>query len=276
MQFPTHLTTTFRPPRGVAGAAKLAGFRLRAESAHTSRTMMLAEINRLLSEQPDDLDRASYRTAIVDENCLGKETVATRRSSAQRLGELYALDGEKAVFRILRHLWVVEPTARPLLALLCVLARDPLLAATAPYVIELQPGAEVSRDALRGALKAASEDRLNDAILEKVLRNVASTWTQSGHFEGRTFKRRRKVAAGPVATAYAVWLADTIGFSGFEPFATGWTRVLDLAPQQALDQTLEAKRLGLLDLQMSDKFIELDLARLDPRPKGRATVAGGR
>ena len=44
--------------------------------------------------------------------------------------------------------------------------------------------------------------RLNDAILDKVARNAGSSWSQSGHLQGRVRKIRLRVdpTVGPAAT----------------------------------------------------------------------------
>ena len=55
-----------------------------------------------------DASRADYVAAIVEHNCLGKPTSATRVLSAQRLSELYALDPDVPLFRIMRNLWRLD------------------------------------------------------------------------------------------------------------------------------------------------------------------------
>ena len=100
-----------------ARAAK-AGLRFGDKSVHTSRTIMFAELRELLAAVPPEAVRADYVAAIVDENVLGKATIATRRWTGQRLGELYALDQRVPIFRVLRRLWPVDVPGRPLLAML--------------------------------------------------------------------------------------------------------------------------------------------------------------
>ncbi|HPT28400.1 MAG TPA: hypothetical protein PLZ95_18415, partial [Bryobacteraceae bacterium] len=143
-----------------AGAIQ-AGFRFGHIGTHTSRTIMLEELTTVLSAVPADARATAYVDAIVDGNCLAKQTVSTRRLSLQRLRELYALDPAVPIFRILRRLWAIDDTGRPLLAFLAGLARDPLLLATADAVIGLPEGAEFQRNAMRDALAAAVQDRLN-------------------------------------------------------------------------------------------------------------------
>ena len=143
--------------------------------------MMLAELTTTLSQLPAEARRGDYSTAIMESNCLSKPTASTRRLTNQRLSELYGLDPSLAVFRILRRLWGIDVSSRPLLALLCVLARDPMLASTAPSVVPLPPGSEFQRGQMRDLLRAFVGERLSDSTLDKVVRNAASTWAQSGH-----------------------------------------------------------------------------------------------
>ncbi len=244
--------------------AEAAGFRFGSRGTHTSRTMMLEELRLVFQATTAGDKRADYAAAIIEGNCLSKPTSSTRRLTNQRLGELYGLDPVIPLFRILRSLWNVDPEGRPLLALLAALARDPLLAATSPSVISLPIGAEFQREPMKSDLRAFVGDRLNDSVLEKVCRNAASTWTQSGHLEGRTFKKRCAVSPSSATSAFAIYLAHSAGFRGSDIFSCGWLRVLDCDPSRARDLALEAKRVGLLDLRMAGDVVELNLARLDP------------
>jgi len=226
--------------------------------------MMLEEISRVLEATNEDARRADYASAIIDGNCLSKPTASTRRLSNQRLGELYGLDPTIPLFRVFRRLWDLSADGRPLLALLAAIARDPLLAATCSAVVAMPANAELQRDAFKEALQAVVGDRLNESTLEKVCRNAASTWAQSGHLEGRTFKKRRIVLPSTTAVTFAIYLAHAAGFRGAEIFSSGWLKVLDCDPSQARALALDAKRSSLLDLRMAGDVVELSLSRLDP------------
>lgn len=243
--------------------ATRAGFRFGAKGTHTSRTLMLPELSAALAATPANGSRADYAAAIIDANCLGKPTAATRRLTNQRLGELYALDPEVPLFRALRRLWQGDVAGRPLLALQCAIARDPLLAATTAPITELPPGSEFQRDAVRTALRKAVGDRLNEATLEKVIRNAAASWSQSGHLEGRTFKRRCRVSATPATVAYGLYLARLAGFRGAQLFSSGWVAVLDCTPSRARELALEAKRIGLIDLRVAGEVVDISFERLE-------------
>ncbi|HCF60730.1 MAG TPA: hypothetical protein DFS52_22360, partial [Myxococcales bacterium] len=229
----------FFPTAGApSGAAKL-GFRFGNKGTHSSRTLMLTELEAVLAAAPDAVDRATYAAAIIEDNCLEKPTGSTRRLSNQRLGELYALDPFSVVFRVLRGLWDTDPTARPLLAMLTALARDPLFMASAAPVLSQAPGVELQRAPIREALRKLVGERMNDGTLDKVVRNVSSSWTQTGHLTGRTFKHRQRVSAPPTAVAFALWLGNAAGFRGEELFTTGWIAALDCTATSARTLALE-------------------------------------
>ena len=247
------------PPR----AGKL-GFRFGDRGTHSSRTLMLAELEAVVAAAPDAANRAAYAAAIIEGNCLEKPTASTRRLSNQRLGELYALDPFVVVFRVLRGLWNVDSKARPLLAMLAALARDPLFMASAAPVLSQPAGVEIQRAPIRDALRKLTGDRMNDDTVDKVVRNVSSSWTQTGHLAGRTFKFRQRVNAPPSAVAFALWLGDAAGFRGDELLTSGWIAALDCTATSARTLALEAKRIGLIDLRTAGDVVEFSLDRLDP------------
>lgn len=193
--------------RGLAdGPASVWGFRSGDRGTHTSRTIMLDELSHLLDAVPGDVTREVYVDAVVDGNCLGKRTAANPRLSLQRLTELYGLNAQLILFRVLRDLWGRHESSRPLLGLLLALARDPLLGSIASVIIRTPFGHEFARETMKEALSEAVGDRLNESTLNAVLWRASSSWTQSGHLQGRVRKTRQRAQPTPVATAYALLL----------------------------------------------------------------------
>lgn len=240
-----------------------AGLRFGDKGTHTSRTLMFAELSDLLAAVPGEAAPDAYEAAIVHDNVLGKPTTATRRLTTQRLGELYGLDVRLPVFRVLRRLWAIDEKGRPLLALLCALARDPLLRSTAPTVLDLPSGAELVRGNFLAAIREAVGSRLNDAVLDKVARNAASSWSQSGHLEGRMRKLRRRVTPTPGSLAFALWMGTLEGLAGEALLESRWTRVLDRTGRELVPLALTAKQLGLIHARAGGGVVEIDASRLD-------------
>jgi len=239
-----------------------AGFRFGDKGTHTSRTIMLQELSLLLDACPQSAGRDEYLSAIVDDNCLGKRTVATRKLSGQRLSELYGLNPEILLFHVMRRFWYADDAGRPVLALLTAMARDPLLRATVEPIMRMNPGEELGRQQITDVLVRVIGDRLSESTLDKVVRNAASSWTQSGHLKGRGRKTRCQVQPTPIAVAYALLLGYILGVRSRGLFGTLWARVLDLPREELIYLAMDAKRLGLLDMSQSGDVIEVSFARI--------------
>lgn len=211
---------------------------------------MFDELSTLLRVCPENSRRPDYVRALVEENCLGKHTLSTRRLTLQRLTELYALNQAVALFRLLRRFWRTDDKGHAQLALLAAMARDPLLRATAPVITLMSGGEEIARQRITDGIRQAVDDRLNEATLDKVVRNTASSWTQSGHLEGRSRKKRKKIDPTPGAVAFALLLGFMLGARGRMLFDTLFTRVLDRDVDGLTSLAMDARRQGFLDMKI--------------------------
>jgi hypothetical protein len=238
------------------------GFRWGDKGTHTSRTIMLEEIRAVFANCRPDAMRSEYLAAIHEDNCLGKRTAATRKLSSQRLSELYALDPDVALFRIMRRCWYVDRDGQPILAMLLALARDPLLRASAQPVLRMRPGEELARQQMTNAIARAVGSRLSESTLDKVVRNTASSWTQSGHLKGRGRKIRQAVRPTAVATAFALLLGYITGKRGTSLFESLWAQTLDVPVGELINLAMDARRLGFLDMSQSGGVVEVAFSRL--------------
>jgi len=251
-------------PGGIADEKRLRelGFRWGDRGTHTSRTIMLNELRALLASCPPGATRDDYLRAIHEDNCLGKRTAATRKASSQRLSELYALEPEVPLFWVMRRCWYADRAGQALLALLLALARDPLLRASAPPVLRMRPGEELARQQITDALHRAVGSRLSESTLDKVVRNAASSWTQSGHLKGRGRKVRQTVTPTAVTTAFALLLGYLAGKRGATLFGSLWAQVLDSPVGELMHLATDARRLGFLDMSQSGGVVDVAFSRL--------------
>lgn len=225
--------------------------------------MMLAELRELLEHTARTATRGDYASAIIDENILAKQTLATRQLTNQRLGELFGLSPDIPLFRALRLVWDRDPDGLPLSALLVALARDPLLRLSASSVLNLDAGQELVRTQLLADLRSGVGDRLSDSTVDKVARNTSSTWTQSGHLEGRVRKTRRLVNPSHGPVALAMWMGHCEGADGAALLDTAWCRVLDHYGEGMIPSVLQAKQRGMLHATIGGGVVEINAQRLD-------------
>ena len=238
------------------------GFIADGLGAHSSRTIMLAELRLLLATCAPNTDYEGYVEAILVDNVLLKRTDATRRESVRRLRELYGLANEVVVFRALKDLWLDEPDAQPMLALLCALARDPVLRATAPLVLEATTGEVVTPSSISSAVAKSFPAKLNATTLANIGRNAASSWTQSGHLHGRTNKVRVAARSHPASTTYALFLGYLCGGRGEALFQTAWSRMLDTSLESLHEQAFSASQRGWLEYRHAGAVTEVGFSHL--------------
>ena len=190
------------------------GFRSGAASVHTSRTMMLQELTLVLNHVAANAPATAYRQAIIDDNALGKPTQTTRQRSAKRLAELYALDPDCSLFRLLRHFWPADPSSQPMLAFLLAAARDTLLREMTPLVVGIKLNEIVTADAIGEHLAQQYPSRFRPTTLHSTAQNLASSWTQAGYLRGKVKKSRVKPTVTPVVVSYAILLGYLCGLRG--------------------------------------------------------------
>ena len=233
------------------------GFIIDGLGAHSGRTIMLKELELLLVACSPTTDIEGYRSAILDENVLLKQTESTRKESFRRLRELYGLNPEQLLFRALRTLWDQNPEARPLLALLCAAAREPMLRASAEVVLIAPLESPITAQMISKAIDDQFPGRLNVTTLTTLGRNVASSWTQSGHLKGRTNKVRARAQSHPISVAYALLLGYLCDVRGEALFHTFLARLLD-APMHVLrERAILASQQGWLEYRHAGEVTEI-------------------
>ena len=240
----------------------LAGISEHPMGTHLSRTIMLADLRRLLAYVPASADALAYRAAVIDENVLLKPTVSTRKISYRRLRDLYVLDPEVLLFQVLRELWADESEAQPLLALLCALARDVLLRSSTELIIALPVGESITPERFAHSVSAVFPDRYSEASLFSLGQNIASSWQQSGHLAGKLNKVRARANCRPNAAVYALLLGYIQGGRGAALFHTLWARALDVPPHTLHEQAQAAAQRGWLEYRRAGDVVEVGFRHL--------------
>lgn len=240
------------------------GFSFERGGAHAARTMMLEELETLLSAvSNDEATRHDYLHAIEQDNCLKKRSGKTRYLTARHLVDLYSLDPATTVFRALLYFWKRDPAGRALLALLCAYARDPILRISAPYIFSFSAGNKLRRQDLEHVYEERFPGRFSKATLKSIAQNVGSTWTQSGHLVGRAQKVRRTAEPSIGAVCYALFLGYLTGARGIALFSTEYVKLLDgTADGGIIEMAADASRRGWLVLKRIHNVVEVSFPNL--------------
>jgi hypothetical protein len=246
----------------VPEAALAYGFRNEPRGTHTSRTMMFREASTLFAATDAATSYEAMRQLVIDDNITLKNTLSTRKETFRRLAELYGLRSDILLYRALRDLWEAAPEEQPLLAMLCALARDPLLRVTAPFVLELPEGQPVTRFQVEEQVRAAYPDRYRPGILTGLGRRTISSWKQAGHLRGRLHKVRARAISGPASAAYALLLGYLCDLRGTFLFETVWAKTLDTSAENLDALAFGASQRGWLDYRRLGDVCELRFSHL--------------
>jgi hypothetical protein len=234
-----------------------AGVKLEGGGPHQSKTIMLGELTELLTAGA--ADRAE--DAILHDNLLGKPSIRARRAALYRLRQLYGIGESWPICVALRKLWERDPAGRPMLALLCALARDPTLRDGAAAVLDAVLGERVRWPAIAAAFEACNPDRLNEKMAKSLAQNAASTWTQAGFLKGAVRKERVRAKPSPATAAYAALLASLCGIGGMRLVECRWLDVLDRPYEDRLALLRQAEGLGLAKVRSVGDMLEIDVRR---------------
>ena len=240
---------------------------------NTSHTILFAALVAVLDAVPADAPQAVYTAAILEGNVVGKQTDGARRRNYRYLRELYILRPDSILFRALRDLWATDSQSRPLLAVLCALARDPVLRASSAAIVGSSPGDTLTSADLAQAVSEQFPTSYAESTLAKIGRNTFSSWEQSGHLRDakRTTKQRTRADCRPANVVYALLLGYLQGVRGQALFDTLWARVLDQPRSHLFDLAAAASQQGMLEMRQAGGVVDVtfhELLRPFEQPQG--------
>lgn len=238
------------------------GFGFAKRSVHIARTIMLKDLTALLMAVPEAKKQSDYLSAIIEDNCLGKKSLNTRKITAKQLVKLYTLDPETATFRNLLYFWRRDERGRPLLALLCAVTRDSILRQSAQLIMDTSEGSALTNESMEEYIGCLFNERFSRATLASMARNIRSTWTQTGHLSGRSIKIRVKPEATPGTVAYALLLSYLIGRRGTELFETDYVKILYCNRERAIEMAEQASVRGWIVFKRIGDVMEASFPNL--------------
>lgn len=233
------------------------GFSFERGGAHSSRTIMLDELETLFSfvDRPDAA-RAEFLQAINESNCLGKRSGKTRLLTYRHLVDLYALDPGITIYRAMRFFWQRDPASRSMIALLCAYARDSILRPAANLILSTPEGSIVTRESVEELIDGFEQGRFSKATLKSTAQNINSSFTKSGHLHGRKIKVRTRAVPTAASVAFALFLGYLSGERGGSLFYSEYARLLDCSYEKAIELAEEASRKGWIVFKRLGNVIE--------------------
>ena len=224
--------------------------------------MMLQELAEICRSMPEAAAPSDYQRAIEQENLLGKPTFGSRQKTYRHLVELYSLNPELPLFRVLRRLAAEDPTSLPLLGMVCCFCRDPQLRHSFTLIHSMKAGEILPRARMEEHMEAGFPGAYSESMKKSLSQNVNTTWTFTGHLHGRSTKRRDLPKSRPCATAYAMFAGWLSGLRGQILLNSVFAQLVAQTPDQILHHLADASARGWLRLRNAGGVTEIDFSPL--------------
>ncbi len=234
------------------------GFTTNLTGGHTARSMMLNEITILCKMLPLDAMVEKYKSAIINDNILGKPTFSSRQESFRQLIRLYTLNHSLALFRVFRKFAETDPLSLPLLALVCTFCRDPQLRYSFGLIDSLHVGEVLSRERMLAYLEAGFPGRYSSIMKNSLAKNVNATWTYAGHLKGKAIKKRTFPNEQFAASIYAMLSGYLLGLRGEILVKSVFSRLVSQDHSTILSHLSAASARGLLRYRSGGGILEID------------------
>lgn len=235
------------------------GFNYDSAGAHTSRSLMSADLETLLNYVTEKTATSEiFKKAIVEENCLSKESLKNSRITYSNLRHLYTLDANYPIWSALRFLYDKEPESLSLLAVLCAFGRDELLRAYPPFLFSKEYGVTIPRPETEEFFDNKYPGRFSPAMLKSLAQNINGSYTLTGHLKGRNKKIRSKPEVTTTSVIYAIYLGYLQDVRGISLLTTDFVKLLEINKYDVIEHLQIASQRGWVDLKHIGDVLEVN------------------
>lgn len=232
--------------------------KLIGSSVHLARTYMFDELQAVLDATPTNATKEDFYNAIVNENCLAKDTVKNREVSYTKLKLAYTMNPENNSFILLRRLYDLYPNDFQLTAFLCTYVRDYLLRDATEYLQTFSIGTEITSKMIEPIIMSKYPNRYSERMVQSMCRNFIGTFYKSGHLEGLKTRKTRTFAKPNIsAIVYAAALAHAQGKRGSFICDNEFIKAIDCTKEAAFSLLSDADSKGIVKVRSLGDVMEV-------------------
>lgn len=159
------------------------------KTIHTSRTMMFAELEKVMDFS---IDNDNFLESL-GQNVTGKKSNSGVSKTANYLKRLYGFDLKDPFFIAFKYFWKIsEIHEKHLLALIYAIYQDGLLAESIDLIQKSKPGEKVAIESFIENIENCHPNQYSENTRRSMAQNVASSWKQAGFIIGKVKNIRTK------------------------------------------------------------------------------------
>jgi len=217
-----------------------------AKSIHTSRTIMFAELSRIMFH---GISNNSFEKSFSD-NVAGKLSKSNQGKTNRYLKQLYGFDISDPFFNSFIYFWknAIE-SQHALISLLLAIRNDYLLSESIDLIINTPIGQKLKVESLENIIESHHPNRFSPATLKSVAQNLASSWKQAGFIFGKVKNIRVQPEINYRTVAYALMIGYLEGLRGEYLMGSKYIRALGLTETKIRELIAEAAKRDILQYQ---------------------------
>ena len=229
------------------------------KTIHTARTIMFAELERIMDCSIDDNNYIDS----LNNNVIGKKSADGIRQTSSFITKLYGFDNNSTSFKAFKYFWeITEQDEKPLLALLFAIGRDYLLEESITVVGETKQGEKVTIEKMEENIESYYPNRFAVNTRKSMAQNIASSWKQAGFITGKVKNIRTQPTIGYHVVAFAFFLAFLDGDRGDFILTSKWVKALFLSEAKLRELAIEASMRDLFQYQYGGNVTSISFSNL--------------
>ena len=229
------------------------------KTVHTARTMMFAELEKVMDSSIDSND--FYES--LDNNVFGKKSASGIKFTKSFLKKLYDFDLSYQPFLAFKYFWeITEVEEKPLIALLYAINHDDMLTQSIEVLESVKLGEKVSLELLEEVIEKYHPEKYSYKTRRSMAQNIASSWKQAGFIEGRIKNIRVQPEIGHRVACFAFLLAYLNGDRGEFIWNSTVVKSLFLPENRLRELAIEASRNDLMQYQYAGEVTSISFTNL--------------
>lgn len=231
----------------------------RIKTIHTSRTIMFAELQKVMDYAIENNDYDDT----LNQNVTRKKTQSGQEKTAKYLRNLYGFDVNNPSFQAFSYFWTIaDVNDKPLLSFIYAINHDNILEESISVVQETPIGEKVTVERLDENIEKYHPARYSEATKRSMAQNIGSSWKQSGFIVGKVKNIRTQPEINYQVACFAYLLAYLNGARGEFIWNNTGVKALCLNESRLRELAFECAKRDLMQYQYAGSVTAISFNNL--------------
>jgi len=229
------------------------------KTIHTSRTMMYAELEKVMAYS---LDGDNFLESL-GHNVTGKKSNSGVEKTANYLKRLYRFDKQYPPFAAFKYFWKIsDPNEKPLIAFVYAVNQDDLLAESIQVLQSVKPVEKASIELFEEVIEKYHPNQYSANTRRSMAQNITSSWKQAGFIEGKVKNIRTQPEVTYRVACFAFLLAYLNGDRGDFIWGSIGLKALCLSESKLRALAIECAKKDLMHYQYAGSVTAINFTNL--------------